>query len=174
MKLTEVETWKPWYAAFKLELAADARDGARGELGVERQVVNALRSEQKVEALEGPPDLVATLSYHPPGEQLRLLEGVLEGLDKPDRRRRETTEVERGWAAGRIGPLLDQTLKLKASSPTVYARLVSDRNRRWLDRIAGLLEGSDDVLVVVGAGHMVGPDGLPTLLRARGIAVEGP
>lgn len=174
LSLAEVEGWKPWYAAFRLELAADARDGARGELGVERQVVAALRPNQRVEALEGAPDLVATLSNHPEAEQLRLLEGVLEGLDKPEGRRRETSAIERGWAAGEIGPLLEQTLTLKANAPAVYARLVSDRNRRWLERIAALLEGPEDVLVVVGAGHLVGPDGLPTLLRERGLKVEGP
>jgi len=27
---------------------------------------------------------------------------------------------------------------------------------------------------VVGAGHLTGPGGVPTLLRARGIKVEGP
>lgn len=38
-------------------------------------------------------------------------------------------------------------------------------------RIEDLLDDDRDYLVVVGALHLVGPDGLPAMLRARGIPV---
>jgi len=36
------------------------------------------------------------------------------------------------------------------------------------------LEGQGEAVMVVGVGHLVGPDSVPALLRARGIPVEGP
>jgi hypothetical protein len=163
----------PWYVAFQLEWAGGRRDGGRTELGVERTLLSGLKPHQRTDALESPADVVRILSGYPEGEQVRMLEGLLESFDKPQRMKDDARELERAWAEGRTEAILAQTLQLRASSPTVYARLVSERNHRWLQQILDLLAGRDDVLVVVGAGHLVGPDGLPTLLRARGLKVEG-
>jgi uncharacterized protein len=35
-----------------------------------------------------------------------------------------------------------------------------------------MLQGSDDVLVVVGAGHLVGKQGVVEMLRAKGYTIE--
>ena len=43
--------------------------------------------------------------------------------------------------------------------------IVASRNRRWVDTIDALLERREDYLVVVGALHLVGDDGVPHLLR---------
>jgi uncharacterized protein YbaP (TraB family) len=59
-------------------------------------------------------------------------------------------------------------------APGVYKSLVVDRNHRWAETIAERLQGSGEAVVIVGAGHLVGPDGVPALLRARGFKVEGP
>ena len=46
------------------------------------------------------------------------------------------------------------------------------RNRNWIPEIAGALDGDEDVLVAVGAGHMPGEDGVIALLQAQGLEVR--
>ena len=67
-----------------------------------------------------------------------------------------TMEIARGWG------------------PAVYKRLNSDRNRAWLPRLRAMLDDSDsdDSLVVVGAMHLLGEDGVVELLREAGYTVE--
>ena len=43
-----------------------------------------------------------------------------------------------------------------------------DRNLRWAGQIEELLDDEQDYLVVVGTLHLVGPEGLPAMLAARG------
>ena len=51
-------------------------------------------------------------------------------------------------------------------------RLIDDRNPGMADGIVNLLKEGDSVFAAVGALHMVGPNGLPTLLRKKGYKVE--
>ena len=53
----------------------------------------------------------------------------------------------------------------------MYQALIVDRNRRWADQIEALLDDPQDYLVVVGALHLVGEDGLPAVLEARGVDI---
>ncbi len=63
---------------------------------------------------------------------------------------------------------------LKIQAPGVYKALVVDRNRRWIKLILARLREPGESVMVVGVGHLVGPDSVPALLRARGVSVEGP
>jgi uncharacterized protein YbaP (TraB family) len=49
---------------------------------------------------------------------------------------------------------------------------VTDRNRRWAETIAGWLDDDRDYLVVVGALHLVGDEGVPALLEAAGFGIQ--
>ena len=51
-------------------------------------------------------------------------------------------------------------------------RLIDDRNPAMADGIVNLLKEGNTVFAAVGALHMVGPNGLPTLLRKKGYKVE--
>ena len=83
-------------------------------------------------------------------------------------------DVEQAWLDGdlaRLGPAL--VGRMKAQIPALYAALLERRNELWADKIAKELATGDKVeLVNVGALHMVGDDGLPALLAARGYAVQ--
>ena len=50
--------------------------------------------------------------------------------------------------------------------------LLGDRNRRWLPQILDLLDDDRDYLVVVGALHIVGREGLLSLLKQRGYSAS--
>jgi len=56
--------------------------------------------------------------------------------------------------------------------PSLARRLIDARNRNWLPKIEGYLSSEHTYFVVVGAGHLGGPNGLLALLRARGYKIE--
>ena len=59
-----------------------------------------------------------------------------------------------------------------ADAPSIRQRLILDRNRLWLPKIEGYLQSGQTWMVVAGAAHMSGADGLPAMLRAQGYQVE--
>jgi uncharacterized protein YbaP (TraB family) len=82
--------------------------------------------------------------------------------------------LEAAWRAGdltRLGPGL--VGEMRAENPPLYEALLKRRNLAWTDTLAAEMAATSGVeLVNVGALHLVGPDGLPTLLAARGYKVE--
>ena len=59
-----------------------------------------------------------------------------------------------------------------SDAPSIRQRIIVDRNRLWLPKIEGYLRSGRTWMVVAGAAHMSGGDGLPAMLRARGYTVE--
>ena len=96
--------------------------------------------------------------------------GATAGAD--DRRRRGSArEIDRltaAWRGGDGAALATLLLREYRRFPTLYEALVYRRNRDWVPQVEALLERGDDSLVVVGAMHLVGRQGLIELLRARG------
>jgi uncharacterized protein YbaP (TraB family) len=62
-------------------------------------------------------------------------------------------------------------LKDLQDSPELYQRLLVERNHNWIPRVERCLKEKSACFVVVGAAHLVGPDGLPTLLAKLGYKV---
>ncbi len=56
--------------------------------------------------------------------------------------------------------------------PSFANRVLDARNRNWIPKIEGYLRSGRICFVVVGAGHLGGPNGLLTLLKARGYRIE--
>ena len=84
-------------------------------------------------------------------------------------------EMHRLWRAGDEAGLFAATgAEMKARFPALYARMNRDRNVAWLPELRALLDDSagDDALVIVGAMHLLGEDGVVQGLRDAGYAVE--
>jgi uncharacterized protein len=163
---------KPWFADVTLSVASYRMAGAAVEDGVERQISASLPPGVQRRAFETPAEQIGYLSAAPAPDQIASLRETLDELDQgPASYRR----LLRAWMAGDARKLRREALRpMMEQAPGVYKSLVADRNKRWVETIAARLQGSGDAVVIVGVGHLVGPDGVPALLRARGFTVEGP
>jgi uncharacterized protein YbaP (TraB family) len=61
-----------------------------------------------------------------------------------------------------------------ADDPEIKKALLTDRNQNWVGQIETMLKEKKTFFITVGAGHLAGPDGVPTMLRAAGYKVDGP
>src|SRR5690606_30631570 len=90
-------------------------------------------------------------------------QALADSLDDADAMQDEIRRMHALWRAGDGEGLFEETgAELKEKYPAVYQRLNSDRNLAWLPRLRAMLDDSDsdDSLVVVGAMHLLGEDGV--------------
>ena len=59
-----------------------------------------------------------------------------------------------------------------AEYPEMHDAILVARNERWVDQIVEMLDSEEDILVIVGAAHLVGEDGVPDLLSKEGVRIK--
>ena len=167
-----LDRMQPWMAEFTLSIADDARGGADAFNGVEEQVQAITPLAAKRLAFETARQQIEFLAGAPVKDQIASLDWTLAEIeDDPASYQRVVDE----WMAADLGGLQHDALQpLQSVSPALYGRLITRRNQAWASALASRLKKKGKVVVVVGVGHMIGPLGLPALLRARGFDVQGP
>jgi hypothetical protein len=172
VSVQSVEQLRPWLAEITLSLAVYAQAHAAADQGVERQIDQLTPQSVPRRALETTEQQIGYLSEAPMPDQVASLEETLGELDDGPASYERVVTV---WMAGDAKGLMREALQpMIKAAPGEYRSLVVERNRRWVDQIAQRLDGTGEAVMVVGVGHLVGPDGVPALLRAKGISVEGP
>ena len=168
-----VELMRPWLAEVTLSLTVDEREGATAGRGVEQQLQGLTPMSARRRALETPAEQIDFLAGAPLPDQIASLDATLHEItDDPQ----SFARVLNGWMAGDLRELeIDALDPLWRASPTLYRRLLTERNARWADKLRARLEAGHGVMVVVvGVGHLIGPQGVPARLRAMGLTVDGP
>ena len=154
-----------WAAALALARFGDAGDP---DNGVDKALLAQFAS-RPVRELEGAAGQLALFDALPERDQRTMLAAVLaeQGGSGAD-----PQALARAWLAGDMAQMERLTRTGLLADPQLYRRLLVDRNRAWLAAIAPLLAEAQRPLVAVGAAHMLGPDGLPSLLAAEGYTVR--
>jgi hypothetical protein len=163
---------QPWYAATTLDAVNLMRTGFDPDRGVDMQMARHARADGKpLLELESVLQQFNFFAQMPYAAQIAYLQTTLHELPGSHH---DALEAVRAWRTGDVGALERQLGRSQRDDPALRAVLTTDRNRRWVPRIETLLDDDTpgDTLVVVGALHLVGRDGLVALLRARGREVE--
>ena len=163
---------QPWFAELLIQDGLFKAIGINGSDGVEEQLWAGLAPTAKRVTLETPQQQIGFFADAPIKEQLASLEQTLK--DVPNARR-DYDKMLKAWLGSDITGLDREVVEpLRKSSPGLYDRVVRQRNLRWIQALDERLKGSGETVMVVGMGHLIGPDGLPARLRAQGYQVEGP
>lgn len=165
MAPADVDGLRPWVIAMMLAEAATAGTGLSAAWGVDLRLHARTRADGKeTAALETVADQFAALAA---GSDAEHVAALAEALDGYDRLAAEAHALVDAWRAGDAGALVRAVKGREGAS--ALKRVLTRRNRAWVAPVEALLarEGAD-VLVVVGAAHLVGPDSLVALLAARG------
>lgn len=172
ISLEALNHMRPWFAELTLGVAQLAARGANGSDGVEGSLSAAAPKTAQRRAFETAAEQVALFADAPEKDQLASLEQSLQQMEEDPQ---AFEKLVAAWLAGDVDELEALGLApMRSSAPDLYRRLVVDRNARWTDALTERLRGSGETVVVVGAAHLIGPDGVPAMLRRRGVAVEGP
>ncbi len=160
---------RPWYAATLLSSMRLMKAGYSSQDGVDFQIAERARRDGKpIVGLETATQQFGYFAALPMEEQRRFLAGSLEESDGSG----DLRGLTEAWRGGDLVALEKELQQGMQESPVLFQSIVVQRNRDWLPRLEQMLgDPEKDYLVVTGALHMVGPQGLVELLRKKGYKV---
>jgi uncharacterized protein YbaP (TraB family) len=154
-------TTESWAAALKI--AAAARSGEAGN-GADRAL---LARGLPTVGLESYAAQFAVFDRLAAADQAVLLAEAARGAGGAAER-----DLAEAWRTGDLATIEAESARGFLADPELREALLTARNRAWAGRIAGLLAADRQPFVAVGAAHMLGDEGLPALLVARGYTVR--
>lgn len=159
--------FKPGMVAMTIEAAELKKLGFEADQGLDVHFFRLATQQHKtivpLETIDFQLDLFTELSK----EEGELF--VKTTLDEIETTRKELGDLVTAWGSGDAAgteKVLNASMK---DAPGLFKRLLTDRNVSWMPKLQELLAGDKNVIVIVGAGHLVGKEGVVELLRAKGV-----
>ena len=164
--LEELSHTEPWLAALSIEQLALSRLGFDVSFGLEDHLARRARADSKeILGLETLREQLSLLDELPLDVQRRMLLSTLEDSGELGEL---MDNMVQAWRVGNLSALESAMLDDMLDLPELYAAVIVRRNRRFAEAISALLDDSDDYLVVIGTLHLIGEDGVPSMLAQRG------
>jgi uncharacterized protein YbaP (TraB family) len=161
---------KPWMVDLMLAATELQKEGLDPNLGLDKYFFDKAQAAGKpVIGLETAESQIDRLDQMPPALQEQMLRSTLEDLDT---QRNSLKSIVDAWRRGDARTLETTLLAGFTDYPAAYTSLIVERNRNWMPQLESCLSRSSPCFVVVGAAHLIGPDGLLTMLQRKGYRVE--
>ena len=168
-----LQMFEPWFVGLTISITEMTKQGLDPKLGLDANLAaQAAKAGKPTAGLETGAQQIAFLDGMDKDEQLQFL---AEALSQSEDAQAETAKLHNAWRSGNAKLLWDDmAVEMKKDYPRLYQRINVARNDAWVPKIQERLTtpGKDNTLVVVGALHLLGPDGVVEKLRAKGYKVE--
>jgi len=170
LPLEQFARFKPWLLAVTLTTLELQRLGFSPAYGIDVHYYGRAQSDKKridfFEPIDYQLDLLGNMDDEDQtaflGQTLKDLEIAAEMAD----------DMMTYWQKGQADKLYSLLYKSFEGYSEIEDRLLLQRNKDWLDKIETMLAEPENVFIVVGAGHLVGPESVVALLKQRGYKVK--
>ncbi len=134
---------------------------------IKREIIGLESAASQLEAIIGRDDAKAQT----------LFDEMIEDYDKNKHKLQSMTQrLTDDWAQSKVADLERYNewceCRETKSEAELMTRLIEGRNVSMTERIDSLHAKGDKLLVAIGALHLIGKDGVPALLKARGYEVR--
>jgi len=167
--LEQYQFFKPTFLVMTLTVLEMNKIGADPKKGIDYFFKDKAMQDEKatgsLETMDQQISLLTSMNAHLGSDQ------ILESIEELKQIEVMLGELLAVWRKGDEAKMEELYIKDLKLYPKLYQTLIVDRNNKWVRNIEGYLNGSGNTMVVVGAAHLVGADGLVNLLRKRGYKV---
>ncbi|MDR4494445.1 MAG: TraB/GumN family protein [Nitrospirales bacterium] len=168
---SQIHQYKPWVMYLMLGVPFDSSVEFRADLGIENHFFRMAKDAGKeTGGLESIKDQLNVFDKLSLTEQDQLLWDLLSLKDSKDHQK-AFLKMVKDWHQGNLDDL-EKMVEAQKKYPKFYKAILVDRNRNWIPQIEAFLKEENNVLIVVGAAHLAGKDGLITLLHEKGHTLE--
>jgi uncharacterized protein YbaP (TraB family) len=168
LTLESLQPLKPWMVSITVQTLALQRIGFDPALGIDKHFQDAAaRAGKRLQPLETALEQISFLDGLSPKTQDLMLR---ESVESAESEQSQIKSIAAAWRSGDVPAMERLALADMKDAPEVYDMMLVSRNRRWVPKVEACMQTSQ-CFVVVGAAHLIGPDGLVTLLQQRGYTV---
>ena len=181
LPMQQFARFKPWFIALTLAQLELQRLGYNPAYGVDMHFFNRTKVDEKQAGFLEPIDFqLNLLGKMDASDQDSLLVQTLEEAWEIVETYEEEMDIVTELAADMLAywesvdaeNLFHLMNKSFEEHPGLRDKLLIRRNKRWVSGIEALMKENKNILVIVGAGHLVGPDSLVDLLKKKGYSVK--
>lgn len=158
-----------WQSYLGISALVDSLAGVDPMSMPERELKEAAkRAGKRIESeWQSMDEIMAFSARQTPAEQLHLISKTLDGVKTSIQLREEAN----AWASGDVAFATAANDRMRQRYPALSAKLLTERNARWVERIRDMLDRNRATFVCVGLGHLVGGDSIQVHLQRAGFAV---
>ena len=169
MRVEDADRMKPWYVANILTVEELSDLGFKPDYGVDLHLYTKSlamgKDIQALETLEYQLGLFNSMSMEDQDAFVRQTISELSTINK------EFPEIVKAWKSGNTQGLL-KLLESCNDFRETCRKIIDRRNMDWMPKIEALLQSGRHAMVIAGAAHMVGENGLLNLLMKKGYRIE--
>ena len=169
LPMAMLEQFRPAMVSLVIVMTELERLGINGT-GVDEHFYRRARNDGKaVSQLETPQAQLEFIAGMGRGQEDAL---ILNSLRDAEQVAEMMAGMKAAWRSGDLAQLAKLGLEpMRRDYPGLYKELLVKRNQAWLGKLERILKNPDTELVLVGAMHLVGREGLLEQLRARGYKI---
>ncbi len=169
MDISNFQKFKPWFLAMTITSFELMKLGLDPNFGIDKYFLDKALKKKEILELEGAEFQVNLLDSFSAEQQDKFLFYTLKEASKS---RKQVGGMVKAWSEGNafeMEKILYESIQNLPELKDFYRKLIDDRNEKMVEKIESFLKTKKKFFIVVGAGHLIGKNGIIQLLRNRGV-----